>query len=233
MTSFSISLAGIVVDVSAVYPSTKDFCNEFLTQKSSDFTVNIHPEDIEHVRSISGDSGTPAYLETLALLRKISEEFINYNTILFHGSALAVNGKAYIFTARSGTGKTTHSRLWLNKVPGSYMLNGDKPFLRIIEGKIMVCGSPWKGKENYGVNEILPLEAICILERDSYDHIEQITYNSALSTLIQQTYRPENASLLMKSVQLIGNVAQSVRLYRLGCTMNPKAALVSSQAMIK
>ncbi len=113
------------------------------------------------------------------------------------------------------------------------MINGDKPFLRLINGQIMACGSPWRGKENYGVNEILPLEAICILERDSYDHIEQITYNSALSTLIQQTYRPENASLLMKSVQLIGNVAQSVKLYRLGCTMNPEAALVSSLAMIK
>ncbi len=233
MTSFSISMAGIVVAVSTVYPSTKDFCKEFLTQKSNDFTVNIHPEDIEHERSINGDSGNPAYLEALALLRKISEELINYNTILFHGSALAVNGKAYIFTARSGTGKTTHSRLWLKKVPGSYMLNGDKPFLRIFEGKIMVCGSPWKGKENYGVNEILPLEAICILERDSYDHIEQITYDTALSTLIQQTYRPSDASLLMKSVQLIGNVAQSVKLFRLGCTMNPEAALVSSHAMIK
>ncbi len=233
MNSFSISLAGMIVGVSSIYPSTKDFCNEFLTQKSSDFTVIIHPDDIEHERSINGDYSNPAYLETLALLRKVSEELINHNTILFHGSALAVNGKAYIFTARSGTGKTTHSRLWLKKVPGSYMINGDKPFLRLINGQIMACGSPWRGKENYGVNEILPLEAICILERDSYDHIEQITYNSALSTLIQQTYRPENASLLMKSVQLIGNVAQSVKLYRLGCTMNPEAALVSSLAMIK
>ena len=97
----------------------------------------------------------------------------------------------------------------------------------------MVCGSPWRGKEKYGVNEMLPLEAICLLERDTYDHIEEINHNAALATLIRQTYRPADASLLTKSLQLVGNVMQSVRLYRLGCTMNLEAAQISSQAMIK
>lgn len=233
MTDFSISFADAVVSVEALYSSTKDYCQEFLTQQPADFSITIQPEDIDYERSINSDYSNPTSLETLALLRKISEELINYNTVLFHGSALAVNGKVYIFTARSGTGKTTHSRLWLNSVHGSYVLNGDKPFLRIKDGQVMACGSPWRGKENYGINEILPLEAICLLERDTYDHIEQIPYHTALATLIRQTYRPDNAALLMKSMKIIGDVAQSVRLYRLGCTMNPEAALVSSQAMIR
>lgn len=232
MVQFRLSLAGQVVDVSAIYASTKEFCNDFLTQKDADFAIEMHSEDIDFEKTMNSDYGSFAYLETLAMLRKISGELINYNTILFHGSALAVNGKAYIFTARSGTGKTTHSRLWLDSVPGSYVLNGDKPFLRIKDGQVMACGSPWRGKENYGINEILPLEAICLLERDTYDHIEQIPYHTALAALIRQTYRPDNAALLMKSMQVIGDIAQSVRLYRLGCTMNPEAALVSSQAMI-
>ena len=233
MTSFSISLAGVIVNVSTQYPSTKDFCREFLTQQPADFTVVIRQEDIDHERSINTDSGSSDYLETLALLRAVSEKLLDYDTILFHGSALAVNGKGYIFTARSGTGKTTHTRLWLNTVPGAYVLNGDKPFLRFTEGHVMVCGSPWRGKENYGVNEMLPLEAICLLERDNTDHIEQIDYQTALATLIRQTYRPDDPTLLMKSMQVIGDVAQSVHLYRLGCTMNPEAALVSSKAMIR
>ena len=233
MTRFSISLAGFVVDVSAIYPSTMEFCGEFLTEDPADFSVSVQQEDIDHERTFTDEPFSPQYLETLALLRKVTEELIKRDTILFHGSAIGMDGKAYICTAPSGTGKTTHTKLWLKTIPGAYVLNGDKPFLRIKDHKVFVCGSPWRGKENLGVNEILPLEGVCILERDSFNHIEPIQCSPALGTLIRQTYRPEDPYLLMKSIQLIGDVAQSVHLYQLGCTMNPEAARISRAAMIR
>ena len=96
----------------------------------------------------------------------------------------------------------------------------------------MACGNPWRGKEGYGVSEMLPLEAICIVERDTVNHIEEISCDESLRDLIRQAYRPEDGALLIKAIQLIGNVGESVRLYRLGCNMDPEAALVSSAAMI-
>lgn len=233
MTRFSVSLAGVVLNVSTLYPSTKAFCREFLTKKAADCTLSLRDEDIGYERSVSEGAFSSAYLETLALLRKVSNTLIRYDTLLFHGSAIAYGGKAYVFTAPSGTGKTTHTRLWLKALPESYVLNGDKPFLRIEENRVLACGSPWRGKENYGVNEMLPLEAICILEQDSSNHIEQVPCSSALGALIRQTYRPADPSLLVRSIQLIGNVAQNIRLYHLGCNMDPEAALVSSKAMIR
>lgn len=233
MIRFSFSVADIVVNVEAQYQFTRDFCREFLAEGPAEFSIVLRKEDIEHERTFTDEPFSSEYLETLALLRRLSQELIRRDTILFHGSALAADGKGYIFTAPSGTGKTTHTRLWLQTVPGSYVLNGDKPFLRLKDNRIWVCGSPWRGKENYGVNEMLPLEAICILERDSFDHIEQIQSAEALITLIRQTYRPDEPFLLMRSLQLIGDVAQTVRLYKLGCTMNPDAARVSSEAMIR
>ena len=233
MARFLISLAGFTVEVNTLYSSTMEFCEEFIADGPADFSVSIQQEDIDYEQSLAEETFSPQYLETLALLRKVSEELIRRDTILFHGSALAFDGKAYIFTAPSGTGKTTHAKLWTKTVPGSYVLNGDKPFLRIRDGKVWVCGSPWRGKENYGVNEMLPLEGICILDRDSFNHIEPIQCAPALGTLIRQTYRPEDPFLLMKSIQLIGDVAQSVHLYKLGCTMNPEAARISRAAMIR
>ena len=234
MVQFSVSLAGLVIEVSALYPGTEAFCREFLSQEAADFAVSVGQADIDYELSVSSGMSDPAYLETLALLRRISEKLIDYNTVLFHGSAIAVDGKAYLFTAPSGTGKTTHSRLWLDNVPGSHILNGDKPFLKVKDDdRILVCGSPWRGKENYGVNEILPLEGICILERDTYNHIEPISCRDALGTLVRQTFRPADTGLMLKVLQLAGKISQSVNLYRMGCTMDPEAARVSSGMMIR
>ena len=233
MTRFTVSLAGVTIDVCAKYSSTRDFCREFLSEGPADFSVTLTREDIDYQRSFTDQSFTDAYLEPLALHRKVSDEIIRYDTILFHGSALAYNGKSYIFTAPSGTGKTTHTRLWLKQLPGSYVLNGDKPYLRMEGQRVMACGTPWRGKEHYGVNEILPLEAICLLERDTYDHIEQIRCEEAFGTLVRQTYRTSDPASLPKIVSLLGTLGRYVRLYHLGCTMNPEAALISSEAMIQ
>lgn len=234
MVQFPVSIAGLVINVSALYPGTETFCWKFLSSEPADFSVSICQADINYELTRSSGMSEPAHLETLALLRRISEKLIDYNTILFHGSVLAVDGKAYLFTAPSGTGKTTHSRLWLENVPGSHILNGDKPFLKIEDnGRILACGSPWRGKDNYGINEILPLEGICILERDTYNHIEPISCRDALEWLVRQTFRPADPQLMLKALQLTGVISQSVNLYRMGCTMDPEAARVSSNMMIR
>ena len=232
MTNFTVSLAGLNIEVRAIRPATKTFCREYLTEGEPAFSVVLEEADLDFERSVSEGSWAAAYLETLALLRKISDQLIRYDTILFHGSAIAAGGKAYIFTAPSGTGKTTHTRLWLDTVPGAHVLNGDKPFLRVENGQVLACGSPWRGKENLGNSEILPLEAICILERDKMNHIEPIKGEKALGTLIKQTYRPADPQLMLKALQLIGRAGQCVRLYHLGCNMAPEAAEVSSRTMI-
>lgn len=117
MTSFTVSLTGLNIGVRAIRAATKSFCREFLAEGEPAFSVAVEEADIDYERSVSEGMRAASYLETLALLRKISDHLIRYDTVLFHGSAIAVNQKAYIFTAPSGTGKTTHTRLWLDAVP--------------------------------------------------------------------------------------------------------------------
>ena len=241
MTVFTLSLAGAVIRVEALYPSTQTYCRDYLTDAEPELSVSISQADIDFEREKSAQEDaleglaprhfSDAYLETLAVYRKLAKALLQRDALVFHGSVVAWEGKAYLFTALSGTGKTTHTRLWLKMIPGSYVLNGDKPLLRVCEDGVYACGTPWQGKERYGCNEILPLKAICLLERDNCNHIEPITFRDAMATLIQQSNRPSETELLLRTLDLIGRMDGRVRFYRLGCNMEDEAALVSFRGM--
>lgn len=240
---FSMKLAEIPFGVTCLYGSTKTFCGDYLTEEAPAFSVVLTQEDIDREREIARQQDirdgilaqhyTDAYLETIALYRKIAEPLLQYHCIIFHGAVVAVDGEGYLFTARSGTGKTTHIKLWTENILNSYILNGDKPLLKIENGYIMVCGTPWRGKENYGVNQNLPLKALCILERSKENRISPITPREALPILFQQAHHTEDVGGMEQTIGLLGALSCSVGLYRLGCNMEVEAALVSYHAMRK
>ena len=171
-------------------------------------------------------------LESTAVQRKIAEGLYAYDTLLFHGSVIAVDGEAYLFTAKSGTGKSTHTRLW-RKLFGdrAVMINDDKPFLRVTEEGVTVYGSPWNGKHGLGNNICAPLKAICILERGEQNAIRSIPANEAVSMLLQQSNRPRQAKWLPKYMELLDKLSGNLAFYRLSCTIDPQAAAVAYEAM--
>lgn len=241
MVHFTITLAGISADIHALYSSTKIFCQDYLSNNIPLFSVTITQQDIDYERDKSEKNscltGTPihhykdSYLETLAVYRKLAKKLLHYNIILFHGAVLTMDGMAYLFTAPSGTGKTTHVHLWKRVFGDSVsILNGDKPLLKITQDGVFVCGTPWQGKENEGENRIVTLKAICILERSETNWMESLTFDQALPVLLQQTYRPTETQALIKTMKLIKDLDQ-VNLYRLGCNMNPEAAEVAYVGM--
>lgn len=122
MNAFKIRLADKVIAVSALHGYIADYCRGYISDDTPDFAVQITQSDIDYEREKSRrediKEGIPIrnfsdeYLETLAVYRKIAEKMIDYDTILFHGSVIAIDGIGYLFTAKSGTGKSTHTRLW-------------------------------------------------------------------------------------------------------------------------
>ena len=207
-------------------------CQFYLTDSSAQWTVQVSQQDIDLERSRADRPGySDAYLETLAVYRKIAEKMPEYDTFLFHGSAIAVDGKAYIFTAKSGTGKSTHARLWREMLgERAVMVNDDKPLIRVHpDGAATVYGTPWDGKHRLSSNIAVPVRAICILERSGENHIVQITKSEALPMLIQQAYRPADPIALAKTLTLIDRV--DVRFYRLSCNMDISAAELSYNTM--
>lgn len=234
-------IAGHCFSVVSIFRTVQELCRDYRCDDAPEFTIEITREDLAFERKKSDaelamegyapiDFGDD-YLETLAVYRKLAVKLLEHDVLLLHGSVVAVGEKAYLFTASSGTGKTTHTRLWLKNIPGAFVLNGDKPLLALTPDGVLACGTPWQGKENLGRNLSLPLQAICILERDAVNHIEKITMHQALPMLMQQSYRPKEAAALMKTMELVGRLGKSVSLYRLGCNMEDEAAFVAYDAM--
>jgi len=242
MIDFVMGIAGRVAGVRAMFDGTRDFCAAYLCDGEADFTVEVTPEDIlfERERSARTDmlEGKPvrrvsdAYLETLALQRKLAEMLFAFETLLFHGSVVAVDGQAYLFTAKSGTGKSTHTRLWREAFGDrAVMINDDKPFLRLEKGSVMAYGSPWNGKHGLGMNGCAPLKAVCILERGEENVIRSISAAEALPMLMQQCHRPGKQANFPLYLELLDRLAKGTKFYRLKCNMQPEAARVSYEGM--
>ena len=224
--------AGKIVEVNSLHEKVHEYCDSYRTTGPADFIVTTTQEDIEFERTRTENStASDAYLEELAVYRKIADKMPEYDTILFHGSVIAVDGVAYMFTAASGTGKSTHAALW-RKLFGdrAVMVNDDKPLLHI--GDVVTAyGTPYDGKHKLSNKIAVPLKAICILTRSSENHIERISTAEAYPMLIQQTYRSPDAAVMQKTLTLIDKMASKVKLYRLGCNMDISVAQVSYDGM--
>ena len=234
-------LAGRNVGVTSLYGEIHTLCRAYAADDCRpDFTVKTGQAEIDFerkrlawIQSLLGESEPQCsddYLETVAVCRAVTEKLPAYDTILFHGSAIAVDGKGYIFTAKSGTGKSTHARLWRELLgKRAIMVNDDKPLIRITENGVLVCGSPWDGKHHLSSNIEVPLKAICILERAEENRICEIMREEALPMLVQQAYRPFDPAAMTKTLNLIDRL--NVKFYRLGCNMDISAAVLSYQTM--
>ena len=244
MIDFTIKLAGKVVEIHCMFPTTKAYCGAYLSEETPDFSITITPEDLafEREKSIREAQleGIPvqnfknAHLETIAVQRKITECLFERDTLLFHGSVVAVDGQAYLFTAKSGTGKSTHTRFWRETFGDrAVMVNDDKPFLQITDDGVLACGSPWNGKHGLGNNIRVPLKAICILERGEENQIQPISGKEATMVLFQQSNRPMDPRKLPLYLDLIDRLSRQTSLYRMYCNLDPKAAQIAFDTMSK
>ena len=242
MAEFNIKIAGYTAAVTSLFASTRDYCSKYLTEDAPHCHITVTREDLafeqEALRQEALEEGikirvfTDPFLERTAIQRKLAEFLFTRKVLMTHGSTVAVDGKAYLFTARCGTGKSTHTRLW-RQVFGSrgVMVNDDKPFLKITAEGVLACGSPWSGKHGLDTNITVPLQGICILERGKENRIERISPEKALPMLLHQSYCPLAPEQKGQFEALVSLLAARTPLWRMECNMDPEAAMVSYSAM--
>lgn len=242
MADFNIKIAGCSAAVSSLFASTRDYCCRYLTEEAPQCHITVTREDLtfeqEALRQEALEEGikvrtfTDPFLERTAIQRKLAEFLFDQSVLMTHGSTVAVDGKAYLFTASCGTGKSTHTRLWRQVFgPRAVMVNDDKPFLKITEEGVFACGSPWSGKHGLDTNVTVPLQGICILTRGQENRIQRITPEEALPMLLHQTYRPLAQSKGPRFEELVKLLAEKTPLWHMYCNMDPSAAEVSHSAM--
>ena len=230
----TIKIAEIAIGIDNRYENIAYFAKDYLTEEKPEFTVSVTDEEIEEERVFSETNYTKGYYESIISYRKIAEKLPDYDAFLFHGSVIEYKEKAYIITAHSGVGKTTHTRLWMSEFGHEVkILNGDKPTLRIINGEAYACGTPWQGKENYGRNVIRKIAGFAFLTRGESNKAYEISPSDAVMRFMSQIYLPKKSkAALLKTMNLADRVLRDVKLVHLECNMNPEAAHVCRNALI-
>ena len=233
-TCFNINIAGLEAEIHTVYESSYYFCKDYLSNGVPEIKVVVTQSDIQQeieegktsfftcveydgkqqkhviVDKVINDSR----IEINVVYRKLIEAAVEYNTIFMHGAVISVHNKGIMFTAQSGTGKTTHMMKWLQNLNEAFVVNGDKPLVKIQDNEVTAYGTPWCGKENLSTNTMVPLKTIVLMERSEDNHIEEISFGKAYSFLLQQTYIPHDSDKAKKTLALLAKLHNLVRIYR-------------------
>lgn len=240
MAEFVLKIAGHTAHVTSLFASTPDFLGKYRSDEAPEFSITVFPEDLPAEQELwdieAREEGfrprkfSDQFLERAVIQRKFAEALFEKDILLFHGSTLAFGGKAYIFAGRSGTGKSTHTRLWRETFGNQViMVNDDKPFLTITDSGILASGSPWSGKHGLDSSITLPLGGICILERGTENRIVPLSPEEALPMLAEHGCPPSEPEV--RYIALVEKLSRSVPLWKMECTKDPAAARTARKTM--
>lgn len=232
-----IKIAEMIIDIKCRYDYLPWLCRDYVTNGGEPlFSVEISEEVIDNdIRTLT-ETGQPVfdrgYLEGVEVYRELCLKALEYGAMFLHSACIAVDGEAYCFTADSGTGKSTHIKLWKRLFGDrAVIINGDKPLLRRKDGVFHVYGTPWCGKEGWNVNTSAPIKALCLVTRNETNKIEPMDGSSVIFTVIQQTIHPRTDRELELVLDIMDGLLSSVPMYRLGCNMELEAAKVAYEGM--
>lgn len=238
---FSIRIAELVVRIDNRYDYVREFCGAYIVadELPADITVSATEEEIRRqIGDIpAGENDAQKqqleryaypYGESLCIYRHIAREMIRFDGFLMHAAVIAVDGEAYAFAAKSGTGKTTHMKLWLETFgERAQVINGDKPILRYIDGTLYAFGTPWCGSEGMGHNAKAPLRALCFIERSETNSIAPMASAAVIGRIFHQLLMPQDEASLDRFMQMIENMIAATPCFLLRCNMEPEAALAA------
>ncbi len=199
-----------------------------------DISINVTQNDIKACQkrypALSVESA-----EYLASGIKFYRQLLNYDGFMIHSSAIEYNGKAYMFSAPCGTGKSTHTEYWIKKLgeENVRIINDDKPAVRLMNDVFYCCGTPWSGKHDLSNDIIVPVGALVFIERSEVNNIRKIKPGELLKRFFPQTIRPLEPENMGKLLDLFEKMTQQVPVYILGAENDIKAAEFAIEKIVK
>ena len=221
--------ADFKVDIINVRNLIVELCTDYTSEfKEAEHIIKFGKEDFEYEKLCSKEDCDAPYLETISAYRKLAEWLPNNGAFVLHSACFDVGGEGVAFAAHSGTGKTTHMRLW-QELLGDKMVvvNGDKPIVRFFEDEPEIpyaYGTPWNGKEHLGCNMRTPLKHICFIERSEINYVEPMEKSDAINRIFNQVYMPKDPMAVMNTMHLIDRLLSCCKLWTIHCNMDISAA---------
>lgn len=235
MIELKINLANMIIRIQGVYDTLREYCRDYISAGDvpEDFFISVTSEDIQRARKTGKyEQNSDNYIEIITTLFKIADELPDRNKFLMHGAVVAWKRAGYIFTAPSGTGKTTHVRLWKKYLgPDVEIINGDKPVLEVTEEEIIAYGTPWGGKERLQKNSYVPIKGICFLRQGETNSIHKLNKKEALLLLLPQVYITPDSQKAGKILELFSKVLERIPVYEFRCDVSEEAVQCSFKAL--
>lgn len=232
---YSLEIADLKVKMnyfhSRLLKQAKAYIKEF--KGKEDIFINI---DEECIKQFQRENSHLTIDECEYILTSIVyyENLLLFNGFMLHSSAVEYENQAYLFSAPSGTGKSTHTQLWLKHFgEKARIINDDKPAVRLINDKFYVYGTPWSGKTDLNINTKVPLKAIIFIERAENNYTYKMNNEEAVKMLLYQSYSSNNMQLKMNFLDLMDKLIRNNSVYKLGCNMSEDAVKTIYEAVNK
>lgn len=227
-----LQIADLLVELVGAHPDTEHAAVAYQTATEGDADITITAAD--PIPFALPPNTPPAVADYCRVSAVLARKLFRHGAAMLHAAAVVVNGYAYLFSATSGTGKSTHAALWLKRLPNAYLLNDDKPVLRVADGIVYAYGAPWAGKHNLQTNERVPLGGICFLFQGKTDRITQLSAaDAALHLYAHTARRGANAAETDALLTLLDTIVRTTPIFGMQCTPTDHAAEVAVSAMLR
>ena len=222
-------IAGLLVDMDVSGSTLKQAAPYEVPMDGApaDMTIDLDLDRFMRENPTYTDRDVAEHIATGILFAR---NVLNFDGYYVHSSAVVCNGKAYLFTAPSGTGKSTHTEKWI-RLFGARYLNDDKPIIRLVDGQWIAYGTPWSGKHDLSSNEGVPLGGIACLRRGEKNEISPMEPAAAIPFLMSQTVYYLNQEQAVKKLELMDKILARVPIWELRCLPDDDSAILSHAAM--
>ncbi|MBP5772707.1 MAG: hypothetical protein J6W35_01345 [Eubacterium sp.] len=221
-------IAGLKILMTTYFDKTRELAKDYLAKSEwdePDYEIIFDKNYYEENKSEFPEGASFEDMEYVLTGEYFHRLILDHNGLMLHSSAVVVDGYSYLFSADSGTGKSTHTNLWLEKFgEDAFIINDDKPAVRKIDGQWYVYGTPWCGKHSTNKNAKAKLGAIVFLERSENNWIEPENVKDAIPKVFKQTTRKLYLEEYMdKLLSHIEQLLEETPLYKMGCDISKEA----------
>lgn len=227
-------IAGLIVDIKTYGKTLARRSGQYLTDSTrlADLTIDLG-EDYLQQKQLESPYLSLDECEYIWSGARFCRYLLGYDGMVLHASAVAYEGRAYLFSAPCGTGKSTHARQWQHHFGNDkvQIINDDKPAIRLVNDVFYVFGTPWSGKSDRNLNLQVPLQAICFLEQALDNWTERLEPKAALNLLLSQTLRPYDARAMDNLLNFLDRLIRQVPVYKMGCYISDEAVIAAHKAM--
>lgn len=229
-------IAGFITEINIHYDKLKKLSEPFICDdnENAEIFIDIKESRIDNLLNKMIEGTTREDAEEFAASCDFNKAIISKNAMLLHSSAIMYNGGGYLFSAQSGVGKSTHTRLWKSAFGDKVKyINDDKPVVKIDEKGCIVYGTPFDGGSGIANNISAPLKAIIFIKRADKNSIRKM---SQTSEILQELYF-STVHMVDKitAVDMLKNFERLIKLtdfYMLECNTDIESALVAKKALI-